>query len=251
MKKIFFLFASIALAGTTTNCQTSTTLPDAESNTEIVAKAITVPVNEFHEQLSNAKDYQLLDVRTEGEFESGYIKGAMWADWMSREEFSRRIAALDKNKTTFVYCLSGGRSGQAVNYMKQNGFTNIIELKGGINAWNSAGMPLEADKDVPQISEETYKGMLASKSIVLVDFGAEWCAPCRKMEPTVQEIEKEFSEKMAVVKMDAGSQKELVRTHQVDQLPTFILYKNGTEIWRTSGLTEKSVLTEAIRKAGE
>lgn len=246
---IFFLTLSVALI---TSCsvkgQTEASSNSSQS-TENIAKAVTVDVNEFDRQLASASDYQLLDVRTEGEFLSGYIKGALWADWLTPDEFARRIEALDKNKLTFVYCLSGGRSSQAVNHLRQKGFMNIVELQGGINAWNRAGKPLVADKEVPQMSEKDYRGMLTSKEVVLVDFGAEWCAPCKRMNPIIEEIAHANSDKMGLVNIDAGSQKDLVQKFDVEQLPTFIIYKNGKEVWRTSGLTDKEVIEKALEAA--
>lgn len=207
-----------------------------------------VSAEEFQKELSASKDAQLLDVRTAGEFETGYIKNAMWADWLTQEEFQRRTDALDKNKPTYVYCLSGGRSSKAVRNLAERGFTNVIELQGGINAWKQADLPVVIEKKAAQISEKTYQGMLSSKEVVLVDFGAVWCAPCRKMEPVIQEIETENTSKLAVVKIDAGSQDELVKRYKIEQLPTFIIYKNGKEVTRFSGLTDKATLEEVLKK---
>lgn len=75
----------------------------------------------------------LLDVRTPSEYAGGYISGAINIDIMSAD-FQHRIAELDKDKTYFVYCRSGNRSGQACQYMKAQGF-KAFNLVGGIGAW--------------------------------------------------------------------------------------------------------------------
>jgi thioredoxin len=77
---------------------------------------------------------------------------------------------------------------------------------------------------------------------VLVDFGAEWCPPCKKMEPVIAEFLKEQSEKVKLVKMDGGNEIELMKTLKVDALPTFILYKKGQESIRKQGVMTKEEL---------
>ena len=77
----------------------------------------------------------ILDVRTEEEFESGYIKGALNMDIHGGAEFLSSIDALDKSKSYFVYCRSGARSGQACQLMSQMGFSAVYNLEGGVLAW--------------------------------------------------------------------------------------------------------------------
>lgn len=76
----------------------------------------------------------LLDVRTSAEIAQGAVKGHVHADIMA-PSFAEKIKALDKNKTYFVYCRSGNRSGQACNYMHQQGFTKLYNLSGGYAAY--------------------------------------------------------------------------------------------------------------------
>lgn len=83
----------------------------------------------------------VLDVRTPDEYISGHIEGAELLDFNSGAAFQKGISALDKDKTYYIYCHSGNRSGQAACYMKSQGL-NVVELQGGIMAWSMAGMPL-------------------------------------------------------------------------------------------------------------
>lgn len=82
-----------------------------------------------------------LDVRTPGEFMEGHIDGAINIDFESGN-FENEIAALDPNATYAVYCRSGNRSGQAVKVMSGAGFTNLVNLDGGVIDWANAGQPL-------------------------------------------------------------------------------------------------------------
>ena len=187
---------------------------------------------------------QLLDVRTAGEYESGHIKGALQADWTNKTQFQERVAALDKTRPVYVYCLSGGRSGAAQQWMLNNGFTNVINMQGGMNAWNQAGLPVEGTSKVSQISKKDFMKSIPVDKTVLVDFGAEWCPPCKKMAPIVDELEKAGT---TVIKIDGGTQKDLCKEMQIGAFPTFIVYKNGVETWRKTGVVTKEELEAALK----
>ena len=87
---------------------------------------------ELQEQTSESV---ILDVRTEEEYESGYIKGALNMDIRGGADFLASIESLDKSKSYFVYCRSGARSGQACQLMSQMGFNAVYNLEGGVLAW--------------------------------------------------------------------------------------------------------------------
>ena len=87
---------------------------------------------ELQEQTSESV---ILDVRTEEEFESGYIKGALNMDIRGGPDFLASIESLDKSKSYFLYCRSGARSGQACQLMSQMGFSALYNLDGGVLAW--------------------------------------------------------------------------------------------------------------------
>jgi rhodanese-related sulfurtransferase len=88
--------------------------------------------------MEETPDAILLDVRTEEEYESGYIKGAQLIDIRQPQEFMDAIQALDKDKSYFVYCRSGARSGQACQLLGQLGIASAFNLDGGIKAWTGA-----------------------------------------------------------------------------------------------------------------
>ena len=91
--------------------------------------------NQWAEQLSAQSDAVVLDVRTEEEFESGYIPKAQNIDLRMGQGFIDALQELDKEKTYFVYCRSGARSAQACQLMGQLGFTTTYNLLGGIMEW--------------------------------------------------------------------------------------------------------------------
>ena len=83
----------------------------------------------------------VLDVRSAGEYYGGHIDGAINID-VEGMTFDGDIAKLDKGKTYAVYCHSGRRSGIAVGKMSDAGFTSLFNLDGGVQVWQSAGLPL-------------------------------------------------------------------------------------------------------------
>ena len=85
----------------------------------------------------NAKlgDIQLIDIRTPGEYTGGYIEGAININFFD-SDFNAQMAKLNKDKELYIYCRSGNRSGKAAKRLKDQGFTKIYDLQGGILNWN-------------------------------------------------------------------------------------------------------------------
>jgi phage shock protein E len=81
----------------------------------------------------------VLDVRTPEEVAEGVIPGAIVLDYKSAD-FKTSLDSLDKSKTYFVYCASGGRSGKTADLMKQENFNAVYSLAGGMKAWTEAGL---------------------------------------------------------------------------------------------------------------
>lgn len=192
-----------------------------------------ISVDEFEKGLQQA-NVQLLDVRTASEYRSGHLKGSLQANWNDEKEFTERTASLDKAKTVYIYCLSGGRSRAAAEKLRGEGY-KVIELAGGINAWKRSNKPVEGASNEKQMTMADYQQQIAGKEYVLVDFGAEWCPPCRKMEPIVNNF-LAANKSISFFKIDGGVHTDLMKTLNVDGLPTFILLKNGSEVWRYKGV---------------
>ena len=197
--------------------------------------------NEFEKAISK-DSVQILDVRTPGEYTSGHIKNTLLANWNDKDEFNRRISFIDKNKPVYVYCLAGGRSAAAAEKMRAMGFENVYELQGGINAWKAADKGLEgvATAKLP-LSLEIFNTSI-SKGTVLVDFGAEWCPPCKIMEPVLQQLQNNNPGKFTLVKVDGGNDEAILKEYKVTALPVFIIFKDGKMVWRKDGVaSEKEI----------
>ncbi len=84
----------------------------------------------------------VLDVRTPEEFAKGHIPGAKLIDFKATD-FTAQIEKLDKSKRYLVHCAAGGRSAKAAEQMVKLGFPNVVNLDGGMKAWEAAGKPVE------------------------------------------------------------------------------------------------------------
>ncbi len=90
---------------------------------------------------AGSDDFVILDIRTPEEFNAGRIAGSVNIDFYEAN-FADELDKLDKDKTYFVYCNSGNRSGTAMGTMKELGFTDVYDLDGGIQAWYSSGFSI-------------------------------------------------------------------------------------------------------------
>jgi len=105
---------------------------------------IEVEIGEASELITEG-DLVLLDVRTPGEVNQGYIEGAQNMNIAAWEEFKASVDQLDRTEPVMVYCKVGGRSHKAAVYLVENGFTQVYDMKGGIMAWEKAGKPLKKE----------------------------------------------------------------------------------------------------------
>ena len=99
----------------------------------------------YQSKLLNLKG-TVLDVRSEEEFKSGHIKKAINIDWNSKT-FKKQIKDLPRYMPLFIYCGSGFRSADASKFLVEEGFKTIINLEGGIEAWENKSLPIETSKN--------------------------------------------------------------------------------------------------------
>jgi rhodanese-related sulfurtransferase len=210
----------------------------------LAQEQVNIDVNRFEKEIAE-KDIQVLDVRTMDEFKTGHLQNAFLADWTKKEEFTERVAALDKMKPVYLYCLSGGRSNAAAKWLKENGFV-AYNMEGGIAAWKRAGKAVEAPATVKQMSMSEYLSLIPADKTVLVDVSATWCPPCKKMKPVIDSLVKAMPGKFTLVAIDGAAQTALTSQLKVDTFPTFIIYKNGREAWRQSGIVQPSSLAAQL-----
>jgi thioredoxin len=209
-------------------------------------KVTSVHAKEFAELIQKHVDAQIIDVRTPQEFSGGYIENAMNLDY-NGDDYSRQVAALDKEKMVLIYCLSGGRSGSAAEEMRKNGFQQVIELNGGILNWKKANLPLIQSAIKKQgVSLEEFQQSLDAETIHLIDFYAPWCAPCKRMAPVLEELEKQHQGKVKMHRINVDENELLAKQFNITSLPTLKVFKNGKEVWSHTGVVEKVAIESQL-----
>ena len=210
------------------------------------AKDAKLNPREFQAKIKELKNETIIDVRTPEEYSEGHIQDAINIDWNSAE-FSDEVAKLDKSKPVMVYCYVGGRSGSAAQALRGMGF-QVYDLQGGISAWRKEGLPEDGkvSTHADAMTLDQYHKLLQTEKLVLVDFNAPWCGPCKKMAPFLDEIAKEQAKTLDFVPINADNNEQLSVELGVEALPTLLLYKNGNVVWRHVGYINKEDLSEKI-----
>ena len=200
---------------------------------------------EFSEKLNATKNPQILDVRTKEEFAGEHLENAKNENW-NDSNFDFNVKKYDKTKAVFVYCLSGGRSKKAAEKLISLGFLKVYELQGGIMKWNAAKLSKPSDKTIGMTMQD-YNKLLISDKKVLISFYADWCTPCKKMTPYILKMQKELSDTVVVIRLNADENKTVVQELKIDALPTLILYQNQTVKSRKSGFISENDLRKIIK----
>lgn len=209
----------------------------------------TISAVEFQNQLETSPKAVILDVRTPEEFKSGHLNQAKNLD-IYDPSFQDQISKMDKKQAVYVYCKGGGRSANAVKKMKELGFDTVYELKGGIMAWEQGGLPLQ-DAEKPKtdlFTSNDFDKMLKANKNVLVDFYAEWCIPCKEMEPSLAKLKNQFKGKVAIERINVDEAKSLTKSINVVGLPVVAIYRDGIEIKRVTGFQSEQDLLNLLQQ---
>ena len=198
----------------------------------------------FAEKIKTTQSPQILDVRTPEEFESEHIENAKNINWLG-DSFIQDAVNLDKTKPVFVYCKSGGRSAKAAAKLRELGFTTIYELDGGFLKWDAAGLSKPMDKIIG-MSQAEYNALLNTDKKVLIDFYAEWCAPCKKMAPYLSKMQTELADTVVIIRLNADENKTLMHELKIEELPTLLLYEKKELKWKHSGYITKQDLKKQL-----
>ncbi|MBP6399204.1 MAG: thioredoxin [Saprospiraceae bacterium] len=93
-----------------------------------------------------------------------------------------------------------------------------------------------------------FSDIINSDTPVLIDFYADWCAPCRTLSPIIQEVKNEMGENIKIVKIDVDKNESLAQRLQVMSIPTVAIFRNGKMEWRAAGVQPKQVLISKIKE---
>jgi thioredoxin 1 len=98
------------------------------------------------------------------------------------------------------------------------------------------------------VTDSNFEQTIKTNKVVLVDFWANWCGPCRALAPTIAELAKEYSGKVLIGKLDVDENPQTAEKFQVFSIPTMIVFKDGQEADRLVGLCTRTKITDALAK---
>lgn len=123
--------------------------------------------------------------------------------------------------------------------------STIYSCGTGVKGNNSvvAGNELKIINDMGNFNE-----IINGNTPVLVDFYADWCAPCKMMAPIMQQVSREMEGKVKVIKVDVDKNEDVARKYQIRSIPTMILFKNGKVMWQGVGVMQADQIKAIIQK---
>lgn len=95
--------------------------------------------------------------------------------------------------------------------------------------------------------KSSFNTILNSNQMVLVDFFADWCGPCKMLAPILKDVKEGLGDSIKIVKIDVDKNQPLAGKYQVRGVPTMLLFKNGKQVWRQSGVLQKNELISIIK----
>ena len=93
----------------------------------------------------------------------------------------------------------------------------------------------------------SFKDIINQKVPVLVDFKADWCGPCKMMIPILKEVKQQLKDEIKIIKIDVDRNQSVAATYQVRGVPTLILFKEGKQVWRQSGVVPVNQLVPLLK----
>lgn len=91
-----------------------------------------------------------------------------------------------------------------------------------------------------------FETIIKSEKPVLIDFFATWCGPCKVLGPILKDVKDSLGERISIIKIDVDKNQQVAAQYQVRGVPTMILFQNGKQLWRQSGVLSKDEIIKTI-----
>ena len=97
-----------------------------------------------------------------------------------------------------------------------------------------------------QKTTNKFADILQQEDVVLVDFSAEWCGPCKMMKPILEEVKSKVGDKARILKVDVDKNPALAASYEIQGVPTLMIFKQGKLVWRQSGVMKAPQLARLL-----
>lgn len=214
------------------------------------AQVSSLSPDDFYDKLKTEQAPQLLDLRNDKDFANGHIKKAINYDY-NDEGFEHFVLQnFNREKTLYIYCLSGVRSSEAIIYLSELGFKKIVELEKGLVNWSANSKPYVSrkafTKPITAFTLQDLEREIGTNKLLLVNFYANECEPCKEMKPTLLKIARE-NPSVKLLQIDPEKSEGIVALFKAYEIPTLILFKNGRQYWRDSGIKTEEQLKQVFQ----
>ncbi|GLB51975.1 thioredoxin [Neptunitalea chrysea] len=92
----------------------------------------------------------------------------------------------------------------------------------------------------------SFKDLINQSKPVLIDFYAEWCGPCKMMAPILHNVKNDMGNQVSILKIDVDKNQELAAKYQIRGVPTLMIFKEGKQLWRQSGVVQEQQIKEVL-----
>ena len=146
--------------------------------------------------------------------------------------------------------------------MRADGFSQVYDMAGGMLKWRAAKLPETTEvpgqvqtpaptsgtamASAKNLTKEQFEEMTRSSKTVLIDFYADWCAPCKKMEPYLKEIATDMSDKVHLVRINVDENQQLAMELGIDAIPVLRVYKKNALSWNNMGYVDKEEVLKQL-----
>ncbi len=203
-----------------------------------------IPVDSFEAKINIEEGPQIVDTRLPEEFIINHLINAVNIN-LTQKDYALSEDKLQKSKPVFTYAIGNVRSTQLAKELQGKGFTKIYILDGGIGGWIGNGKPIySTSKNNFTISD--FKKITSSNKLVLLDLHTRYCPGCRKLQPTVDSLSKEYGD-LKIVKVDVYDNPTIAGVFKVNAVPTLIIYSDDKIVWQKTGAdTHKADLVNVL-----
>jgi len=193
-------------------------------------------VDSFAARISRQSAPQIIDLRTQKEFELNHVTGAVNIDLQGANDLAG-LEKLDKTRPVFLYAIQHNRPDIVARQLRVKGYKEVYELRTGIAGWIAGGYPYYSTVG-SELTPAAYKKIINSGRLVLVDIGTRYCGLCAKVKEWVDSLKSRNDPGYTVVELELYKNTQLVADlKEIRAVPAVILYKDGKVIWKREGLT--------------